>query len=97
MGMKEQNIIAQAVRFGDKIPDKILNAPKLESHLQIYLTAFFELDSDRSVGMSLGRIPWSSVCKYSEFYEFDKDQAEDLFYFVAKMDDVYLKFVQRDS
>lgn len=97
MGESEQIIIRQCLRFGDPIPEKIKNAPELQKGLEIYLQAFFDLDSERSGGMGLTRIPWSSIRDYGLFYEFDSDQIEDLFYHVRKMDDANLKRLSKKN
>lgn len=34
--------------------------------LEIYWAAYFELQSDRPIGMGLGPIPWSSIVKWAE-------------------------------
>ena len=49
MGKLEQQIAKQAVQAGREIPDKIANAPQLELGLDLYLSAFFDLESDRQV------------------------------------------------
>lgn len=74
------------------VPDVILNAPQLEPGLELYLDAFWELSSCRSVGMGLGPIPWTACEKYARVYRLDDDQADALVYHVARLDSAYLKW-----
>ncbi len=91
MGAQEQSIAKQALQAGNPIPDRIANAPELLPGLQLYLQAFFDLDSERSHGSGLTAIPWSSVANYSFAYDFDDEQTEALFYFIKIMDTEHLK------
>lgn len=91
LGPHEQTIAKQAVRAGQPIPERIANAPELQPGLQLYMQAFFDLDSERSHAMGLVVIPWSSIAAYAAAFEFDEEQTEDLFYFVRKMDTEHLK------
>lgn len=86
LGESEQTIAKQAMRSGRPIPDRILNAPRLEEAFALYLTAFFELDSERSNANGPTPIPWRSIAEYAAVFEFSEDQREDLFYFVRKLD-----------
>ena len=97
MGDIEQSIAKQAVMAGNKIPEKILNAPQVNTGLELYFNAFFELESERQIGMSIGPIPWSSINEYSKVYNLSTEQKECLFYFVRKLDRVYLRKVNNDN
>lgn len=91
MGAYEQGIIRQALRSGQPIPDRILNAPSLRLGLGMYLEAFFDLDGERHIGLGMGRIPYSAVLSYAYFNELDGDQTECLLYFIKTMDTAHLK------
>lgn len=91
LGHIEKNIAQQAVRAGEPIPDRIANAPELEKGLNLYLQAFFDLDGERSHAFSPTPIPWSSIKQYCEYYEFDNEQSEDLFFHIRRMDNAHLK------
>lgn len=97
MGKDEQQIIAQAMRMGRPIPDRIRNAPELFMGLDLYLDAFFDLDSERSHGLGLTPIPWTSIKQYAEAWEFDEEQTHDLFFFIKKMDQAHLDRLERKS
>jgi len=94
----EQNIIKQSLRSGQPIPERIANAPELQLGLVFYLQAFFDLDSERSVGgYGLGRIPWLAIKQYAEFYVLDEDQIECLIYYIRAMDTAHLKRLDKDA
>ena len=79
------------MRAGQPLPERIANAPELEVGLQLYLQAFFDLDSERSHGNGLAPIPWTSIAAYARAFEFDEEQTEDLFFHVRRMDAEHLK------
>jgi DNA-binding transcriptional regulator YhcF (GntR family) len=86
----EQSIAKQAIRSGQELPERIANASELKIGLNLYLQAFFELDSERSHAMAATSIPWSSIAAYSKYFDFDEEQSEDLFLFIRKMDAYHL-------
>lgn len=73
------------------LPDRILNAPKLNFGLQLYLSAFFDLDSERSHSMGVVSIPNSEIRNYAGHYDFSDDQTEDLLYVIRQMDNAHTK------
>jgi len=97
MGKVEQAIIVQAMRFGNPIPDRIVNAPELQIGLQLYLDAFLHLDSERQSGFGPAPIPWSAIKEYAEYLKLDGEQTSDLFFFVRKMDSAHLERLQAKS
>lgn len=93
MGPHEQSIARQAAQAGLPLPDRIQNAPELTLGLGLYLGAFFELDSERSHAFGPTSIPFTSIVNYARAFDFDDEQAEDLVYYIRKMDEVNLKRV----
>ena len=91
LGPHEQTIAKQAMRSGQPLPDRIANAPELETGLQLYLQAFFDLDSERSHANGLTAIPWSSIAAYANYFNFDEEQREDLMFFIRHLDSEHLK------
>lgn len=87
----EQNVARQAMQARQPLPTNIQNAPELELGLQLYLQAFFDLDSERSHAFSLVRIPSSAVRNYAREFEFDTDQSSLLEYYITEMDNANLK------
>lgn len=90
MGGIERDIVKQAVRSKQPIPDRILNAPTIRFGLDFFLQAFFDLDSERAVGFGLGRIPWHSIRQYADEFELEGEYRESLFFFIHRMDTAYL-------
>ena len=86
----EQNIIKQAKRFGNPIPDFIANKPFLMPGLELYYEAFQELATCRRNG----QIAWESIAYYATFYGFDEEQTEDLFYHIRAMDSALFEVSQ---
>ena len=80
-----------AYRLGQPLPERIANAPELHLGLELYLQAYFDLDSERSNGMGVGRIFWTSIADYAKAFDLDEDQTDDLFYFIRAMDNANLK------
>jgi len=97
MGPHEQTIAKQAVRAGQPIPSRIANAPELHIGLELFINAFFDLDTERQAGFSIGPIPWSKIKEYSEAYRFDEDLTEDLFYFVKALDNAHMKRLEANA
>ena len=87
----ERKILEQAFRQNMPIPDKIKNAPVLAMGLELFFNAWFELTSARSIGMSMGPIPWNVVQDYAERFGLDDFQTEALHYHVRCMDDVFFE------
>ena len=75
------------------VPQAILDAPTLPLGLELYLTAWLELNSCRPIGMTAGPIPWTAVHMYANFLDLDDDQREDLHDHISSMDNVYFKYL----
>lgn len=73
------------------MPERIANAPELYLGLQLYLQAFFDLDSERSHSMGVTMIPWSAIKDYSTAYDFDEEQSESLLYLIRQIDIAHTK------
>lgn len=88
-GPTEKTIIEQCIRQRRPLPDAIANAPELFFGLELYYIAFFELR--RGVEQNL-LIQWLSIAQYAQMNQFSEEQKEDLFFFVDKMDEAFIKF-----
>lgn len=65
--------------------------PVLQYGLELYMEAFYELNSDRPSAFSgLNSIPFSSICKFAEVYNLRGEDFEDLRFFIRKLDNLYL-------
>lgn len=94
MGDTEGNIIAQCYRFGEPLPERIKNAPKLILGLQLYFNAFFDLDTERSHAQGLTLIPRSAMVEYARELGLDSVAKSDLIYYVRQMDLANLEMLE---
>lgn len=83
------------MRAGGRVPNKIANAPSLCLGLQIYLDAWFDLNSCRPAGMNEGPIPWTQVEDYGRSMELSQDTLDDLHHHIREMDMEYFSFKKR--
>lgn len=91
MGAIEQSIARQAALNNQPLPERIANAPELLPGLDLYLQAFFDLDSERSHSFGLTRIPYSAIRHYASLKEFDEDQTQRLVVLITEMDKANLE------
>ena len=63
---------------------------------QLYLKAFWDLNSDRSMGMSVGPIPWSSIQRYASHLGLEHGNIETLHVVIRSMDEVFLRFLDEE-
>jgi len=56
----------------------------------MYYSAFLDLTTCRPQGMTEGPISWMTIAEYADRKELRGAQREDLFYFIAHLDAVYL-------
>lgn len=82
-----------AARDRTPLPARIANKPDVWLGLEMYYQAFMDLTSCRGTGYGTeGPISWLTIAEYADRQSFEGDQREDLFYFVQKLDAVYLEF-----
>lgn len=93
MRKDEAWLTKQAKRLNFKPVERVKNAPELFRGLELYLQAFMELTSCRGMGYgSIGPIPWMAIHTYGEAAALDGEQREDLFYYVQRLDKVYMEW-----
>jgi hypothetical protein len=85
-------MVSEALNCREPIPDVVANKPILSLGLSYFLTAFYDLDTERSVS-DLAPIPWSAIKAYADAIGCDDFECEQLEYFVRYIDDTYLKKV----
>lgn len=94
MGSKEENLIKQAKRMNQPIPDRILNKPVLAEHLILYYDAFFELQYDKNEN---NRVSWSTLVNYSDRNGFDDEQQELLIRFMRVLETAFINWSTKGS
>ena len=91
-GPTERKIIELSVRQRLPLPDTIANAPELSLGLDLFYTAFHDLNSCRTLGFAEGPIPWLAIDDYCGRLSITGVQREDLLYHVQQLDTVYLEY-----
>jgi hypothetical protein len=87
----EEMIIEQCKKQGLPLPDKIANAPSLHSWNELWFSCFSDLNTSRTMGMSLGPISWITIAQWALAMDIHGEQLDDLFYHVEHLDDAYMK------
>ena len=80
-----------------QIPQQLLDEPELHLGLGLYNRAFWELSSERQIGMGAGPIPYSAIVFYARNYGMSSGQEYDLIYLVRRMDCRYLELQEKRS
>lgn len=83
------------MRQGMQIPNAIKDAPTLHLGLELYMSAWLDLNTCRSVGMGEGPIPWLAVHEWANQHELDDDQREALHVFIVALDAAYFEHRER--
>ena len=96
-GKDEKRILEQARLNRVPPPKWLMDAPVLRPGLELYYYAFWELDTCRSIGMSLGPIPWTAVQAYAKANGYDEDTTDRLLILVRYMDHEYLEYYAKKN
>lgn len=96
-GPVEKTIIKQCMREGLPLPKRIQNAPQLLPGLDLYMRAFYDLDTTRQVGFELGPISWLAIQEYARELELEGEGKEDLHHFIRVLDNEFLMYHKRKS
>lgn len=97
IGPIAQDISTQAGNMGRPTPQAIKEQPILQSGNDLYLYAFYDLDSERVNGMGIGSIPWSRIDYYATANTFDSEQRIALHYCIARMDQWHRTYMMKDT
>lgn len=88
----EQAVTKMAQRLGKKTPSRFVDKPRPLPGANLYLQAFYDLDSERAQGyMSQGRIPWSAIQHYATVVGFDYELTCNLHHLIKHMDSAHLE------
>jgi len=80
---------AEARRFREELPRRIVDKPNLFFGSALFLNAWFDLDTERERPKPISR---ASCFSYARDYEFDSEQQEDLWFFIRQMDVEFLSW-----
>lgn len=73
----------------------IINRPIPLDGLNFYIQGYKDLKADRSIGMSVGKIPWSSIIKWCEIHDIhDINDKDSVIRYFRAMEDAEYDFDQ---
>ena len=68
--------------------------PELDDHHYVYLSAFYDLSSCRSVGSEVvGDIPFTAILVWLEFWRVCREEAEIFLEVIPRLDKIYLDHI----
>ena len=82
---------------GREPPDWYLDEPESRRGDDLFMRAYWTLDSERPAGFGVSRIPWSRTIQYGERLGLERDVCDLLWSVVTTMDEGYIKFVTERS
>lgn len=82
---------------GREPPPWYENEPYLAPGLSWYVKAFWDLDSERQLGMSLGRVPRSAARKYGSDAGLGEAMMDVFWRLIMALDSAYLKYVSDEQ
>ena len=82
------------IERGRKAPDGFYDRPDVELHLIWLWNAFWELGSERQLGMSVGPIPGSKIRDYLHDIDLDDADHERARTIIRKADNAYLNMLR---
>jgi hypothetical protein len=75
---------------GRPLPAWYLDRPELFAVEAFYIAAFFDLSTCRSIGMSLGPIPWTAIVEYADIVGLEPSNRELFVFVIRELDAAYL-------
>lgn len=90
MGDVEEMIARQARLAGEPIPERIANRPRIEATETFWYQAFFDLDTERSHGNGLTKIPRSAMVAYAKECGLTEIEKFELIFVLRRVDDEHL-------
>lgn len=76
---------------GDEARKELANRPVLTGYEQGFYEAWRELDSERELGMGAGKIRFTSIIRYAEFYGFSPFQTDELLRVIRLIDNYWIE------
>lgn len=84
-----------AAENGYQVPDEDL-PPDVLPECEFVFSAFWELSTDRPVGMGIGAIPWSSINSFAVRHGIEQiDDFEQFSFLIRAIDAEYLKVANK--
>lgn len=79
------------------IAEELDKRPELMAGLEFVMRAFYDLSTDRQIGMAPGPIPFSSIARYGELFEMATGELMEFKYMIVRMDDAYLEYLSKKN
>lgn len=76
------------------IPDRIKNAPDLFLGNELYIDAFFHLNTSRNSTFDIAPITWFNIQEYCQLRGLDEETTEDMHFLIPRMDTEYISWVR---
>lgn len=83
------------MRFRQKLPDRIQNAPELWMGNELYYSGFIDLTSSRPMGFALGPLSLLTILEYCYMMDIEGEQREDFLWLIPRLDAKYLEWSNR--
>lgn len=90
-GKYEKQIREVAAKRGD--PDPFSKRTALRTSLLFYWNAFWDLNSTRPIGFSIGAIPWTAADQYAKRYDLSSNDFELFWAIINQLDFAYIQEV----
>ncbi len=79
------------IEKGREPPEAYFQQPEIPEDLQFYWLAFFDLSSERQIGMGIGPIPRSQIRHYAIEHDIlSRDEFEHFYRIVRAIDEEYI-------
>lgn len=82
---------------GQPLPDWYENEPELEVSERFFISAFWELSSERQLGMAIGQIPGSRIAEFALRTGLDSGMIRVFHLLIRTLDSFYLKHVRAEQ
>ena len=90
MGDVEEMLVRQMRLAGEPIPEHIAKAQKIGATEQFWYQAFFDLDTERTHGQGLTKIPRSAIVAYAAECGLNEEEKQELIYVIRTVDNEHL-------
>ena len=71
--------------------------PTIDLHHFWLISSFYDLSTDRSMGMGIGPIPYSAIIRFITYWDLEQESADLLIEVVKAMDSLYMDHVNESK
>lgn len=91
----KQYSLESGIAKGRPLPQWALNEPEVYPGDYFYINAFYELGTCRTIGLSIGPIPWNRIVQYADRFKLDEDLINPFVDIIREMDDAYIEEINK--